>query len=65
MLFTDCRAIYSEDLFVYLLVLALITPHLDIERPITYEEVNEVRQVCEKYLTTEKRVYEEFDSMTK
>ncbi len=30
MLFTDCRAMYSEDLFVYLLVLAVITPQLDI-----------------------------------
>jgi hypothetical protein len=39
MLFTDCRAMYSEDLFVYLLVLALVTPHLDIEKTISYEEV--------------------------
>lgn len=36
MLFTDCRAIYSEDLFVYLLVLTLITPHLDMEKTITF-----------------------------
>lgn len=35
MLFTDCRAIFSEDLFVYLLVLAVVTPQLDLERPIT------------------------------
>lgn len=43
MLFTDCRAMYSEDLFVYLLVLALVTPHLDVERPINYEEVSKIR----------------------
>lgn len=37
MLFTDCRAMHSEDLFVYLLVLALVTPQLDIEKAISYQ----------------------------
>jgi hypothetical protein len=43
MLFTDCRAIYSEDLFVYLLIFALITPQFEADRVITFEEVVQIR----------------------
>ena len=43
MLFTDCRAIYSEDLFVYLLIFAMITPHFEGDKAITFEEVVQIR----------------------
>lgn len=60
MMLTDCRSPHSEDLFVYLLLMGVLDPHLSNTKVVNYEEASLVRSLCEEHLTKLSTVYWEF-----
>lgn len=58
MLFTDCKSPHSEDLFMYLFIMALYDPNFTSNKAINQEEAQTVRKICEDYLTKEQVVYQ-------
>lgn len=58
MLFTDCKSPHSEDLFMYLFIMALYDPNFTSNKAINLEEAQTVKKVCEDYLTKEQVVYQ-------
>jgi hypothetical protein len=57
MMFTDCKSVHSEDLFLYLLVMSLYDPTLSGTRMLGPEEALTLRQVCEQHLSKHSKLY--------
>ena len=63
MMFTDCKSPHSEDLFMYLLAMALFDPSFSATRVLALEDTRTLRTLCEDYLSHDASLYGEFEKL--
>ncbi len=51
MMFTDCKSPHSEDLFIYLFVMAMFDPAFSPNKIVSLEDADKIKKICEDYLT--------------
>lgn len=57
MMFTDCKSPHSEDLFMYLFLMALFDPAFSSTKLISPHDAATARKLCEEYLSRDPAIY--------
>ncbi len=60
MMFTDCKSLHSEDLFIYLLIMGLFDPTYSNNKTLTPDQTLTIRQICEEHLSKDKLLFGEW-----